>query len=60
MPDPLLSVEEVATYLGIPTATIYKWRSCGIGPRAARVGKHLRFRAADVERWLEANMAGAQ
>lgn len=55
MVDRLLSTEEVAAYLGVPVATIYAWRVKGLGPRAARVGKFLRYRAADVERWLDAN-----
>jgi excisionase family DNA binding protein len=49
----LLTTPEVAQYLGIPVATLYQWRTRGIAPRAVRVGKHLRFRRADVEAWVE-------
>lgn len=49
----LLTTPEVARYLGIPVATLYQWRTRGIAPRAVRVGKHLRFRRADVEAWVE-------
>ncbi len=49
----LLTVVEVADYLRIPVATLYVWRSHGKGPRAVRVGRHLRYRLADVERWLD-------
>ncbi len=51
--DPLLSTEDVARHLGVPVATLYAWRTRGEGPRAYRVGKHLRYRSADVVAWLE-------
>ena len=51
--DPLLSPEEVARYLGLPVKTLFQWRYKGVGPRALRVGRHLRYRADDVEAWLE-------
>lgn len=53
MSDHLLTTPELAAYAGIPVATIYQWRVKGQGPRAIRVGRHLRFRQADVEAWLE-------
>ena len=37
----LLSVDEVAEFLGIPVATLYQWRHKGAGPDAYRVGRHL-------------------
>jgi len=41
--EPLLSVGELAEYLGIPVATIYDWRSHGTGPVGHRFGKHVKF-----------------
>jgi excisionase family DNA binding protein len=52
-PDPLLTVDQVARYLGKPKSTLYAWRSRGQGPRAIRVGNVLRYRYSDVERWLD-------
>ncbi|WP_432830916.1 helix-turn-helix transcriptional regulator [Dactylosporangium sp. CA-092794] len=52
-PEPLLSVEQVARWLGKPKATLYAWRSRGQGPRAIRVGNVLRYRHSEVERWLD-------
>ena len=49
----LFSPEEVAGYLGVPVKTLFQWRYKGVGPRALRVGRHLRYRAEDVEAWLE-------
>ncbi len=49
----LLRPDELASFLGIPVATIYRWRSRGDGPRGIRVGRHVRYRIEDVERWLD-------
>ncbi|WP_370324568.1 helix-turn-helix domain-containing protein [Euzebya sp.] len=51
--EALLSVEELAAYLGVPRQTIYDWRVTGRGPRAYRVGKRLRFATADVRAWMD-------
>jgi excisionase family DNA binding protein len=52
-PERLASPQELAIYLGVPVNTIYRWRTRGDGPRGTRVGKHIRFKWADVDRWLE-------
>jgi excisionase family DNA binding protein len=49
----LLSPHEVAVFLGVPLQTIYRWRYRHEGPTGYRVGRHVRYRAADLERWLE-------
>lgn len=49
----LLTVDELAAYLGVPTSTIYFWRGRKQGPPALKVGRRLMFRAADVAGWLE-------
>lgn len=54
----LLSVDDLSKVCQVPTATIYKWRTTGSGPRGLRIGKHLRFRAADVESWLDEQAGG--
>jgi excisionase family DNA binding protein len=55
--DTLLSAQELADYLEVPIATIYSWRHRGEGPPGFRAGKHLRFRWADVERWITARIS---
>ena len=52
--QPLLSIEDLATYLGVPIATIYDWRVDGKGPCGIRVGRHVKFTVSDVVSWLEA------
>ena len=54
---PLWSIIDVSTFLGVPVATLYQWRHLGTGPKAYRLGKHLRYRQADVEAWLADRLA---
>lgn len=52
----LLSPADVAGWIGVPVATLANWRSGGIGPAYLRVGRHVRYRAADLEAWLESRV----
>lgn len=52
--EPLISVDELSEYLGIPVRTIYDWRLTGHGPRGLRVGRHLKFAVSDVAAWVDA------
>jgi excisionase family DNA binding protein len=58
IPDRLLTPDEVAQWLGKPKATLYAWRSRNLGPRGIRVGNALRYRRAEVERWLDEHTDG--
>lgn len=44
---------EVSEYLGVPVATLYQWRHRGIGPKVHKLGRHLRYRWAEVEAWVD-------
>ncbi|MER7415476.1 helix-turn-helix domain-containing protein [Micromonospora peucetia] len=48
----LWSVADVSAFLGIPVGTLYQWCHRRIGPRASRVGRHLRYDPADVRAWF--------
>jgi excisionase family DNA binding protein len=48
-----MTTDELSEFLRIPRASIYRWRQDGSGPKAVRVGKHLRWRRSDVEAWLD-------
>lgn len=50
--DRLLTVEDLAEYLGVQVATICAWRYHRQGPPGFRVGKHLRNRWTDIEEWI--------
>ena len=48
----LWTVEETASYLRVPPATLYQWRYLGTGPKAGKVGRWLRYDPADVIAWF--------
>jgi len=50
----LLSIPELADYLGVPRATIYQWRHHHRGPTGYRIGRHVRYRPEDIAYWLQA------
>ena len=56
-PPPLWTVEGLAAYLGVSPAVIYRWNSRGEGPPYLKVGRHCRYRPADVDNWLDAHAA---
>lgn len=48
----LLTPSDVATFVGVPEPTLAQWRYLKTGPAFIKVGKHVRYRVADVEAWL--------
>ena len=50
----MLSSTDLAEYLGLPVATIYDWRTNGLGPVGHRFGKHIKYAVSDVRGWVEA------
>ena len=50
--DELMTLEEVAAYLKLPVATLRKWRATGYGPPGFRLGKWVRYRRSQVERFI--------
>lgn len=53
----LLTLDEVAEHLGVPRKSVYGYIHQH-GLPAARVGRHLRVRPADLEAWLERQAVG--
>jgi excisionase family DNA binding protein len=51
--DHLLSLDDLAAFLGVPKRTLYSWRYRGEGPVGYRVGRHVRYRREDIEAWLQ-------
>jgi excisionase family DNA binding protein len=50
----LLTPDEVADMLRIPVRSLYVQRSAGRPtPPGVKIGRHLRYRLADVEAWIE-------
>jgi excisionase family DNA binding protein len=44
---------QLSEHLQIPEETLRKWRIAGTGPKYVRIGKHIRYRRMQVDRWLE-------
>jgi predicted DNA-binding transcriptional regulator AlpA len=51
-PESIFPVDVVATVVGNTPATLELWRSVGRGPRFVKLGRSVRYRKRDVERWL--------
>lgn len=52
-----LTVVEAAALLRTPVATMYRWRTQGEGPPAAKVGRRLLYRRAELTSWVAAQVA---
>jgi nitrogen PTS system EIIA component len=48
----LMTIEELADKLSMKKSTLYQWTHEGFIPHI-KMGKLLRFRWSDVERWLD-------
>lgn len=48
-----LSPAQFAERLGVPLETVYGWNKLGTGPRRIKIGRHVRYRLADVLAWEE-------
>lgn len=60
MPDDKhLSPEDLAARLGVPLETVYGWNKAGTAPPRMRVGRHVRYRLADVEAWERSRLVPA-
>ncbi len=54
--DVLINQIEAGKILGIPHATLQKWRSTGENNIPfVKLGRNVRYRTADLKLWIEAN-----
>lgn len=60
MSGQFLSNEDLARRYGVPLATVRKWRHEGTGPAGMKLGRHVRYRASDVEAWESAHCETAR
>lgn len=56
----LLTPTAVSEYLGIPESTLANWRYLRRGPAYLRVGRHVRYRAADVAAWVHQQLTATE
>jgi len=51
--EELLTTAELASVLKVKPQTVREWRCKGYGPTHVKMAKDVRYRPADVRRWLE-------
>ncbi|WGY03735.1 helix-turn-helix domain-containing protein [Nocardioides sp. QY071] len=56
----LLRMDEIAERTGVPVGTLRYWRKNGDGPPAARVGRRVAYREADVAAWIDAHFEASE
>ena len=54
-PGKLLTSDDVARLLSVPTCTLQGWRHRRLGPPFVKLGTLVRYRIADLERWVAEN-----
>ena len=54
-----LSVDEIATHLGISKVSVYKWVEAGKIP-GHKVGRQWKFRVSEVDHWVLSGGAEVQ
>jgi predicted DNA-binding transcriptional regulator AlpA len=55
-----LSPEDLAEREGVPLETVYVWNKAGTAPPRMRIGRHVRYRLADVLTWEQSRMVTAR
>jgi len=53
MSNDFLTTPQTANYLGLKAGTLEVWRVQGKGPAFVKFGRAVRYRKADLERWIE-------
>jgi len=57
MPEPWVSVDEVANHLGVAKDSVYRWIEQK-GLPAHRVGRLWKFKLSEIDEWVHAGGAG--
>jgi excisionase family DNA binding protein len=55
-----LSPEQLAEREGVPLDTVYGWNRKGAGPRYMKIGRHVRYRVADVIAWEQSRLVASR
>jgi len=58
-PDELIDEARLAAQFGVSRSTLQSWRYSARGPRFIKIGRLIRYRAADVDAYLRAQTRGA-
>lgn len=52
--QPLATTREVAAYLNVTVQALHDMRHHGRAPKAAKVGRGLRWKWTDIDAWIDA------
>ena len=58
MPEPWVSVDEVASHLGVAKDSVYRWIETRDLP-AHKIGRLWKFKLSEVDEWVRADAAHA-
>ena len=58
MPEPWLSADDIAAYLGVTKDTVYAWIA-EKGMPAHKVGRLWKFQASEVDEWVRSGSAAS-
>jgi excisionase family DNA binding protein len=56
--EDLLTLREVAQILRVPEATLRYWIHKGTGPANLKIGRHIRYPRAALQRWMREQRRG--
>ena len=56
--EQLLTIEDLARFLGVTTTAAYSLRHRGLLPPAVKWGNTIRFRREDLDAWLDEQREG--
>ena len=59
MDDTYLTPRDAARYLSSSQSTLAKMRCAGAGPCFTRIGRAVRYRRSDLDKWMEAGRVGS-
>lgn len=55
-----LTEAEVEALTGLRVKTLQRWRYLNQGPRFVRLGRCVRYPAADLRRWIDGQVGGGE
>jgi len=58
--DKHLSPAELAERYDVPLETVYGWNKTRTGPEYLRIGRHVRYRMADVIAWEKSRLVATR
>ena len=56
MDDKNMTPAELAERQRVPLETVYAWNRKGVGPQYMKIGRHVRYRVADVIAWEKSRL----